>query len=245
MTATVYLKCRRNIVTQVEDVFVADVASVRCQDKQVAAKVSSVKVHHFRRERPRRCVISVLHIIKCMEECCPDISVEVIGESDVLLEWVDVPRNPWKERLKVVMVCLICFFGTGFTIMAYHNDSGINTLFGSVYQAVMNVPPRGVTIMEISYSIGLALGIIVFFNHVGTKRITKDPTPIEVAMRIYEEDVDRSIVDTAERAGWEIEAENLGDTPQSRQQNNFRGDLSGKKGKRNTDYKRGVYEKEK
>lgn len=243
MTTTVYLKCRRNVVTQVEDVFAADVASIRCQDHHIAAKLAAVKVHHFNVQQPRRCVLSALHIIKLMEETCPDITVEVIGESDVLLEWVDTPRKPWRQRLKVLMVCLICFFGTGFTIMAYHNDSSINTLFGSIYRIVMNRDPDGVTIMEVCYSIGLALGILVFFNHVGPKRITKDPTPIEVAMRIYEEDVDRSIVETAERAGWEIEGAIDVETPQSHLQHNFRGDTYGKSQGKNPPYKSGAHRK--
>ncbi len=209
MTKTVYLKCQRNVVSSLPDVYVSDVASLRCQDKQLTAKLNTVKVYHFSKQEARRCVISALHVIKLLEETCPDISVEVIGESDILLEWVDVPRKPWKQWLKVAFVCLICFFGTAFTIMAYHNDVSINTLFGSIYKIVMNREPQGITLMEVSYSIGLAVGISVFFNHVGTKRITKDPTPIEVAMRIYEEDVDRSIIETAERSGWEIEGDDL------------------------------------
>ena len=59
--------------------------------------------------------------------------------------------------------------------------------------------------IEISYSIGLALGIIVFFNHVGGRRITKDPTPIEVAMKNYEKDVDTTLIETAGREGKEID----------------------------------------
>ena len=235
MTTTVYLKCQRNVVSSLPDVFLCDVASLRCQDRQISAKLSAIKVHHFKKQDASRCVISTLHVIKLMEEVCPDISVEVIGESDILLEWVSVPRKPWKQWSKVVLVCFICFFGTGFTIMAYHNDVSINTLFGSIYKLVMNREPRGITLMEISYSIGLAVGITVFFNHVGTKRITKDPTPIEVAMRIYEEDVDRSIIETAERAGWEIEGD---DTDGSREP--FRGQSK----KHRVDYRKGSNRKD-
>lgn len=36
--------------------------------------------------------------------------------------------------------------------------------------------------MEIMYAIGLALGIIIFYNHFGGKRLSSDPTPLEVQM---------------------------------------------------------------
>ena len=57
----------------------------------------------------------------------------------------------------------------------------------------------GFTAIEISYSIGLAAGIIIFYNHIGGKRLTSDPTPLEVEMRNYERDVNQAIVETADR----------------------------------------------
>ena len=139
-----------------------------------------------------------------MENECPNISVQIVGEPDVLVEWVNVDkRKTWLRWFKVVFVCLVSFFGTAFTIMAYHNDVGINDVFTEIYKMVMNREPQGLNALEVSYSVGLAAGIIIFFNHVGGRRITKDPTPIEVAMRNYEEDVDKALIATAEREGKE------------------------------------------
>jgi stage V sporulation protein AA len=96
---------------------------------------------------------------------------------------------------------MISFFGTAFTIMAFHNDIGINAVFEKVYEMVMGQPSDGYSILEFSYSVGLAVGITVFFNHIGGRRITKDPTPIEVEMRTYERDVNTALIETAGREG--------------------------------------------
>ncbi len=203
---TVYLKCDRNAEVQSQDVFMTDLGNIRCADKIISAKLKALKVHHFGRNGAKRCVISTLHLVELMEQTCPDISVQIIGEPDVLVEWVDVDTHKgWQQWLKAALVCLVSFFGTGFTIMAYHNDVGINEVFTEVYQMVMGREPQGLNVLEISYSIGLAAGIIVFFNHVGGRRLTKDPTPIEVAMRNYEEDVDKALIATAGREGKEVE----------------------------------------
>ena len=63
----------------------------------------------------------------------------------------------------------------------------------------------GYGILELSYSIGLTVGIILFFNHIGGRRITKDPTPIEVEMRVYEKDVNNALIETADREGKTID----------------------------------------
>ncbi len=224
---TVYLKCDRNVESQEEDVFLKDIATLQCTDQQVLAKCKAVKVHHFSEgdqaqggrspgsgKKPwtgqahqQRCVVSVLKIIALMEEACPGITVQSVGETDVVLERVKVPKYKGpKLWCKVALVCLVSFFGTGFTIIAFHNDVGINEVFTEIYKIAMGREPGGLNVLEVAYSLGLALGIIVFFNHIGGRRITKDPTPIEVSMRNYEEDVNKALVNIAGREGKEVDA---------------------------------------
>lgn len=203
---TVYLMAERNTEVQSEDVFLKDVASVRCANPQVEAKVRSIKIHKFKDGQAKKCVISVLKIISMIEKECPGVTVDSLGEPEFLVEIVNVNRHKgWQQGLKIALVSLVSFFGTAFTIMAYHNDIGIRDVFSELYRIVMGVESDGFTVLEVSYSIGLALGIIVFFNHVGGRRITKDPTPIEVAMRNYEEDVDKALIATADREGKTID----------------------------------------
>ena len=203
-SATVYFRCERYVEVQAADVFLKDLGSLQCADRNVAAKLKSLKVKHFRKDKQRRCVISSMRLIALMEKTCPDIQVQWLGEPDVLVEWVDVNKHKaWQQWLKIVLVCLVSLCGTAFTIMAYHNDVGINEVFEEVYRMVMNREPQGPNVLEVSYSIGLALGIIVFYNHIGGRRLTKDPTPIEVAMRNYEYDVDMALIELADREGIE------------------------------------------
>jgi len=201
---TVYLKCSRNIEVNVEDVYLKDLGSLRCSDSVISAKLKAIKVHHFGKNGEKRCVVSVTKLIALMEEACPNINIEVIGEVDVLIEWVTVNKyKGFKQWIKVALVCLVSFFGTAFTVMAYHNDIGINNIFIEIHRIFLDQEPESLNILEIAYSIGLASGIILFFNHVGGRRITKDPTPIEVAMRNYEEDVNKALIETAGREGKE------------------------------------------
>lgn len=204
---TVYLKCDRSIEVQAPDVFLSDLAALRCSDSVLSAKLKAIKVHHFGSQDVRRCVISSLKLVELMEKECQDISVQIVGETDVLVEWVQTTAHKgWQQWLKAALVCLISFFGTTFTVMAYHNDVGINNIFTEVYKMVMNREPQGLNVMEVSYSLGLAAGILLFFNHVGGRRITKDPTPIEVSIRNYEQDVDKTLIAQSGREGKEEEA---------------------------------------
>lgn len=201
-----YLKCSKDVEILREEVFLKDVASVECEDASVCARCKAIKIYHFRDESTRT-VISVVKLIQLINKECPGMLVQSVGETDVLIEKVrkDIPKG-FRLWCKVVFVCLISFFGTAFTIMAYNNDVGVGAVFEKIYRIVMNEEPPAVNILEIAYSIGLAVGIIIFFNHVGGRRITKDPTPIEVSMRNYERDVNQALIETADREGMEEDA---------------------------------------
>ncbi len=198
-----YLKCAQDVETCDADVFMKDVASIECEDVSVRARCRAIKVHQFQ-ESSTRIVISVTKLIQLICKECPGILVQSVGATDVLIEKVQKDTyKGWKLWVKVALVCAVSFFGTAFTIIAYNNDVGVTEIFEELYRIVMDKEPAPVNILEITYSIGLAAGIIVFFNHIGGRRITKDPTPIEVSMRNYERDVNQALVETADRGGME------------------------------------------
>ncbi|MBD5457609.1 MAG: stage V sporulation protein AA [Lachnospiraceae bacterium] len=199
---TLYLKAEQNVELQSEDVYVKDIGKMTCSDEHILAKAKAIKLHHFKEGEQKRQVISILKVIEEIERVLPNVTVENLGEIDVLVEQIDVDRHKSPvQTVKIIFVSLIAFFGTAFTIMAFHNDIGINEVFTKVYEMVMGQVSDGYSILELSYSIGLAAGIILFFNHIGGRRITKDPTPIEVEMRVYETDVNKALIETADREG--------------------------------------------
>ena len=107
--------------------------------------------------------------------------------------------------LKTVGVVMITFLGSAFSIMAFNNDVDVGKMFGQVYEQLTGVPSSGFTLLEVCYSIGLIIGILVFFNHFAGKRFSVDPTPMEVEMRLYENDIQTTLVQNYERKKKEID----------------------------------------
>ena len=130
------------------------------------------------------------------------MEIQSIGGMECVVEYVGdkTPNKIW-DVVKIIFVSLIGFFGAGFAIMTFNEDVAVQDVFGKLYEYVLGNATQGPGILEFTYSIGLALGIILFYNHIGGRRITKDPTPIEVQMRVYETDVNNALVETANRKG--------------------------------------------
>lgn len=201
-----YLKLNKDVETTGTDIFLKDMGSMFCKDDTIVNRCNSLKVCTLKENQSRK-VISVMKIIEMITDVFPGIQIENIGETDIIIERVKAEKKGRYRKLpKIIFVSLISFFGTAFTIMAFHNDIQIQELFNKVHTMIAGYDSNGHSVLELSYSVGLCLGIVVFFNHIGGKRISADPTPIEVEMRIYEENVNQTLIENAERMNIEVDA---------------------------------------
>ncbi|MBP3460307.1 MAG: stage V sporulation protein AA [Lachnospiraceae bacterium] len=206
MTDIIYLNLSPKMQSTHSQITVNDVAEVTGKNKELMEKVRQVPVYQFQEDHTRR-IVSQLKIISCIEKACQSVMVIPLGAREVILEYSSNPKhNKAWEILKVIFVSCVSFFGTGFTIMAFHNDIGIREVFEQISSLITGEAGRGMMTIEIAYSFGLAAGIIIFFNHIGKRRITHDPTPIEVSMRKYEDDVNMTLTETWDREGNIIDA---------------------------------------
>lgn len=209
---TLYLKIETNTIVTDRHVKLADIAKMECANAAVVRQLKQKKIYTFqdamdrKRQKKQLQVFSVLKIFELIHEEYPNLDISNEGESDFIVEYVPDPKKSrlW-NAIKTAVLCVIIFFGSAFTIMAFNNDIGVTEVFSKFYFQVMGTESDGVTELEICYSIGLALGILIFFNHVGKKKMTHDPTPIQVEMRKYETDIDTTLIDNAGRKGHNID----------------------------------------
>ena len=125
-----------------------------------------------------------------------------IGESDFIVNCqAGQQENKLLDAVKTAVLCVVIFFGAAFTIMTFNNDVSVAEVFSQLYYQVIGRQSDGVTELEIFYAIGMPIGIMIFYNHIGKKKVTHDPTPIQVEMRKYEEDVDDTFIESASREG--------------------------------------------
>lgn len=209
---TVYLKAERNTVATDRNVHLSDVATLYCTNESIVRQLKQLKIHSFSdvktAPKEQNQVFSVMKLIQLIDQEYPNVEVNNIGEMDFVVTYQkNGEPAKWAQILKAVILSVITFFGGAFTIMAFNNDIGVNDVFSKLYSQTIGAPSNGVTELEICYSIGLSVGVLLFFNHFGKKKITHDPTPVQVEMRKYEKDIDDTFIETAERGGRSIDVE--------------------------------------
>lgn len=205
---TIYIKTDEHNLTHALCVKLGDIFRVEGTEREIVERVKNLVLYQYppkvqnKSSKQKVVVFSILKVIELIHTVSADIEVVNLGETDFIIEFIPQKQQPkWLEILKLVVICVITFLGSAFTIMAFNNDISITGVFERFYSQVTGVEKPPVTELEICYSIGLALGIIIFFNHFGKKKITMDPTPIQVELRKYEGDMVDTLIENASRKG--------------------------------------------
>ena len=205
-STTLYLKADRNVEVSKQNVMLGDLLNMECSDKTILMKVKTLRILKIREEKEQRYVISVLKIIACIHEQYPRLEIQNLGETDIIVTYENQKTPGMAVHLfKTAFVVVLTFTGAAFSIMAFNNDVDVTKLFDQIYHLVTGNKPGGITILEIAYSAGLMIGILIFFNHFGKRRFTVDPTPMEVQMRVYENDIQTTLIENAARKEKEID----------------------------------------
>ena len=170
-------------------------AKLACSDQKILDRNLVRRVMNIPDQAQGRYVVSAVDIVRAVAREEKNLDVTHIGEANVIVTYKKPAKaGRWKEYIKTVFVCILSFFGAAFSIMTFNNDVDIQTLFPRLYFQLTGIVPEGWTLLEFCYSLGIGIGVIFFFNHFGHGKITRDPSPIEVQMRTYEEDVDKTLI---------------------------------------------------
>ena len=203
MSRILYLKAEQCVQVPEIQVTIGDVAKLECSDASVVSRLKTEKLLKVNSNPNQRMVVSILVIIKKIHEIYPELEVQNLGESDFILSLKPPKQSKALEYVKIFFVCVISFFGSVFAMMTFNEDVSALDSFRKVYTWVMGTPPQGSTILELSYSVGLSVGIIVFFNHFGKKKLTQEPSPVEVEMSGYDKEVYTTLIQHESRKGQE------------------------------------------
>ena len=200
MSDTLYMQIDMNILIKHPHVYLQDIARLSCSNSKVLNRLRVLPVANLNPDTPGRYTMSVMDLVDLIQKKEPDLDITPLGELSFILTY-QPPGKPQMifEILKVVFISLASFFGAAFSIMTFNTDADVGTLFKQIYQQVTGNVSNGFTILEISYSIGLAAGVLFFFNHFGRKKFSADPTPMQVQMRQYEDNVNTTLLEESSR----------------------------------------------
>lgn len=194
MEDTIYIQLRPRVqAVWGETLKLGDVAQIYAADPKQQARLLQIRivVPGKQNEKKRFAVLDGLDAIRLIQSAGPFKSVRLVGPSETVIKYQMKKRK--FSLLFFVLVWLLLFIGSGLTIMNFHQETGMLEMHRKLYWMITGVKSEHPYIIQIPYSIGLGLGMIIFFNHVFTKRINEEPSPLEIELFNYQQNLDQYI----------------------------------------------------
>ncbi|USB34720.1 stage V sporulation protein AA [Paenibacillus sp. YPG26] len=189
---TVYLRLRKNVrLHEGRVIRLGDIAQI------LAPGDSEEELQQLIMDRPEqkdgnRIIIDMLQIIGRIHTLMPGCVVEHIGEPHTLVEIAGKEKKP--SVLLFIMVWLLLFFGSALTIMNFHADVSMQEVQIRIVEMVTGKRNEHPYVFQAAYSVGIGLGMIIFFNHIFKKKWNEEPTPLEVEMFLYQENLNHYVI---------------------------------------------------
>lgn len=202
----IYMKAELNTIVNHRRLLVEDVVDLYGGNQEQIKSLKRLVFYQLPEEEEHKYVFDILKVVEVLRRETPGIRLLNLGQTEFVVTYAP-PSHSTKLGmvLKTIAVCLIAFMGAAFAIMTFNTDVSTQNVFERFYRLVMGTTKKGISILEIMYAIGLFVGIMTFYNHFSVKKSQIDPTPIQVEMRKYEQEVNQAVVATAAREGKVIE----------------------------------------
>lgn len=198
---TLYVKPSKQAkVIGKKEITVQDLAKLEGDQTLVEQMLPVVVMRVKKPDQEQKLYASFLDIAKAIRKVNPNVTLDCVGELDTMIMYAPQMKQPKKgvEFLKVLLVCVILFFGSALAIMTFHNDASVPDVLKIVHTIFTGEETDRPLLLIISYAAGIAIGIMSFFNHFGRKKLTDDPTPVQVEFVAYKKQIDDAVVDELE-----------------------------------------------
>ncbi|TVY11553.1 stage V sporulation protein AA [Paenibacillus cremeus] len=189
---TLYLRLRKRIqVRKGENIVLADIAQLLVEP-EYESKLKALIVYKPAEKDGSLVLIDMMLIVSKVKAIYPQMQIEHFGEPHALVEVRAQLKPP--NLILIAMVWLLLFTGSGLAIMNFHADVSMAAVHQHIYKLLTGRETEHPLLLQIPYSIGIGIGMIIFFNHLFKKKFNEEPSPLEVEMFMYQENMNHYVI---------------------------------------------------
>lgn len=193
MEKTVYIRMRNRIFTsQEQEIRIGDISQVLAPEAMERA-IKELPIHHISKADSNFVVIDAMKVIRKITGLFPESDIQAIGPAQTLIE-VNIEKRRMLSMPFFILIWLLLFFGSAMAIMNFHDDVSMKSVQAKLYTIITGEVSESPLLFQIPYSLGLGMGMVLFFNHIFKKRINEEPSPLEVEMFNYQQSMDNYVM---------------------------------------------------
>ncbi|MBA2173809.1 stage V sporulation protein AA [Halobacillus locisalis] len=191
MATPVYIRMKQSFyVPPLSTVRLGQIAKIT-GPRRYMPNLNSLILHQVCPEDRNIVIIDGVSVIHEVIQKYPHLDVELIGPNQCVLHVEKQRKKP--SLLIISAIWLLLFIGAAMAIMNFHFDVSMLEVQQKLHYMLTGEESEHPLWIQVPYSIGLGVGMILFFNHWFQKRFNEEPSPMEVEIFKYQEDLDHYV----------------------------------------------------
>jgi len=187
----VYIRLMKKIkVTHRGSITLKDIAFVSSLTKNLE-DLKEFTIYTMTKQDHHIAVIDRFLIIDQLIQQYDDLEYQFIGPQETIVQLEKVKQKP--SVWIVSFVWFLLFIGTAMTIMNFHYDVSMQEVQQKLHYLFTGEENEFPLWIQVPYSIGLGLGMLLFFNRWFKKKFNDEPSPLEVELFNYQQDLDQYV----------------------------------------------------
>ena len=191
MERQVFIRLRHRLEADPDEFITLGHIAQVAGDRRYKEKLERLPIYQVSKADQNMVVLDVMKVIEAIHKSFPDLDVQTVGGAETIVE-VKYPKRGLSPVL-FIAVWLLLFVGAGLAVMNFHEDVSMREVHILLYEMITGKENRYPYLLQVPYSIGLGLGMILFFNHLFKKRFNEEPSPLEVEIFKYQLDLDQYV----------------------------------------------------
>ncbi|MFD1039228.1 stage V sporulation protein AA [Virgibacillus byunsanensis] len=191
MSNLVYIRMKKNVeLTYIQPIKLKDIAFISTTSFH-KEKVEDTAIYRISKKDRDIVIIDSFIVIDHLNNIYPNLEVQLVGPTNTIIRIKKTKKKP--SILLVSFVWLLLFIGMAMTIMNFHYDVSMQEVQQKLHYILTGEQNRYPLWIQVPYSFGLGIGMLLFFNHWFKKRFNEEPSPLEVEIFNYQQNLDQYV----------------------------------------------------
>ncbi len=192
MGKVVYLRLKNKIEANLhQTIKLGDIALISAEE-EIRKKLMNTELYEIKKEDRNIVIIDVFRVINQLSQRYTNLEFQQVGPNQTIIT-IQKPKKT-SSIVFVVLIWLLLYIGAAMAIMNFHYDVSMEEVQQRLHYLLTGEEVKHPLWIQVPYSIGLGVGMILFFNHLFKKRINEEPSPLEVEMFKYQQDLDQYVI---------------------------------------------------
>ena len=171
-------------------IYIKDIYDVYPKDKEFF--LNSIILRNYKNNNLNYDVIHLGEVIEKINKKLPGIKINFIKADDTVI-FFDSFKKDRTKYIRVIVVSIVVLMGSIMGIMNFHADVNMYASQYKIVDVLTKDAKRYLPYFQIPYSIGIGIGVALFFNKFIPTYSKYEPSPMELKMISLDKEIENQI----------------------------------------------------